>query len=175
MAKRKETKHKLEVPLKVDYFSALVISGVSFFIYLLTLCPTVDVGDAGELIAAAYTLGIPHPPGYPLYCILGKLFTFIPIGSIAYRTNMMSAFFAAACAGTVYLILRLKEIRKAASAVSAFLLAFSSMFWSQAVISEVYAMNAFFVSATFFILALWEKTRKTKYLYLFSFFFGLGI
>ena len=46
---------------------------VSFFVYLRTICPSVYVGDAGELISAVYNLGIPHPPGYPLFCIIGKL------------------------------------------------------------------------------------------------------
>ncbi|MQY69884.1 MAG: DUF2723 domain-containing protein [Firmicutes bacterium] len=77
---------------------------VSFGVYLKTLCPTVYIGDSGELIAAAYTLGIPHPPGYPLYCLLGKLFTLLPFGTIAYRVNLMSAFFASLTIVLIYLI-----------------------------------------------------------------------
>ncbi len=77
---------------------------ISFVVYLKTLCPTVYVGDSGELIAAVYTLGIAHPPGYPLYCLLGKLFTFLPFGSIAFRVNLMSAFFASLTIVLVYLV-----------------------------------------------------------------------
>ncbi len=73
----------------------------SFSVYLLTLAPLVTFWDSGELSTAAWSLGIPHPPGYPLFCILGKLFTFLPFGSIVYRLNLMSAFFAA---GTVYIL-----------------------------------------------------------------------
>ena len=84
---------------------------VSFLVYVRTLCPTVYVGDSGELISAAYTLGIAHPPGYPLYCLLGKLFTFLPFGNIAYRVNLLSAFFASLTVGMVYRIL-LRLLRK---------------------------------------------------------------
>lgn len=89
----------------------LLVFLISFTVYLLTLCPTVYVGDSGELIAAAYTLGIPHPPGYPLFTILGKIFiTLIPIGSIAYRVNLLSAFFASATVTMLYIFLN-KVIR----------------------------------------------------------------
>src|SRR3989338_3480724 len=90
---------------KIDYIISIGIFFVTFAIYIRTLCPTVYVGDSGQLIAAAYTLGIPHPPGYPIYCLVGKLFNYIPVGSIAYRMNLMSAFFASATVAVLYLIL----------------------------------------------------------------------
>ena len=78
-----------------------------FFVYLDTLAPSItwrhDGADGGDLIAAAYTLGIPHPTGYPLYVLLARLFTFLPWGDIAYRVNLMSAFFAAATIPLGYL------------------------------------------------------------------------
>jgi len=65
--------------LKRDEIKAYVptagVFATAFVVYVYTLCPTVYWDDAGELIAACYTLGIPHPPGHPLYAILGKLFT----------------------------------------------------------------------------------------------------
>lgn len=90
----------------VERYLGVLVFLISFTVYLLTLCPTVYVGDSGELIAASYTLGIPHPPGYPLFCILGKIFiTLIPIGSIAYRVNLLSAFFASATVMVLYFFL----------------------------------------------------------------------
>jgi hypothetical protein len=81
---------------------------IALSIYFRTLAPTItwrnDGADGGDLIAAAYTLGIAHPPGYPVYVVLGKLFTLLPIGDVAYRVNLMSAFFAAATIPLVYLI-----------------------------------------------------------------------
>ena len=68
---------------------------ISLFVYLSALCPGISLGDAGELISASYTLGIAHPPGYPVYTLLGKLFTFLPFGTIAGRINLMTAILGA--------------------------------------------------------------------------------
>ena len=77
---------------RVDYLCGLLVLFVSFGVYLWTLTPTVGFHDSGELITVAYTLGIAHPPGYPLCTLFGKLFTtIIPIGNIAYRMNMESS------------------------------------------------------------------------------------
>ena len=94
---------------KIDYLCGLLVLFVSFGVYLSTLTPTVGFHDSGELITVAYTLGIAHPPGYPLYTLFGKLFiTLIPIGNIAYRMNMESALFASlAVMMTYFIILKL--------------------------------------------------------------------
>lgn len=93
-------------PVRIKRYMGLLVFLISFTVYLMTLAPTVYVGDSGELIAASYTLGIPHPPGYPLFTILGKIFiTFIPIGSIAYRVNLLSAFFASSTVLLLYFFL----------------------------------------------------------------------
>jgi transmembrane protein TMEM260 (protein O-mannosyltransferase) len=77
---------------------------VSLVIYWLTLAPTVTLVDSGELIVAARFLGVAHPPGFPLYLILAHLFSVIPIGSIAFRINFASAFFAALASGLLTLV-----------------------------------------------------------------------
>ncbi len=87
-----------------DYFVGIGVFLFSFFIYLHTLTPTIDLHDSGDMIGASYTLGIPHPPGYPLYCLLGKLFSLIPLGNIAYRYNLFSAASAALAVMMVYFI-----------------------------------------------------------------------
>ena len=78
--KLNENRHNL-------YFGIFLI--FLFGIYLKTICPVVYLGDSGELTAAAYSLGIPHNSGYPLYCIIGKIFCLIPIGNIGFRMNLM--------------------------------------------------------------------------------------
>jgi hypothetical protein len=149
---------------------------VAFSAYFLTLAPTItwrnDGADGGDLIAAAHTLGIAHPPGYPVYVLLGKLFTLLPIGDVAYRVNLMSAFFAAATIPLVYLITlglcrslskgggtpaRVPWIAASAAALS---FAFSPTFWSQATIAEVYTLNAFFVALLFYLLLKWRANRQ---------------
>ena len=72
---------------------------IAFAVYWFTLAPAVWVGDSGELIAAAHTLGIPHPTGYPLWLLLVKGFSsVVPFGSVAWRANLFSALCAPLCA-----------------------------------------------------------------------------
>lgn len=163
----------------------LLVFFLSFIIYLFTLCPAVYTGDSGELIAAAYTLGVPHAPGYPLYCILGKLFTFLPFGSIAYRVNLLSAFFASLSCVVVYLIVAriIKIIRPESSltnrlipaSAAAIIFGFSDTFWSQAVVAEVYTLYVFFIGLCLLVLIKWAKDKKNSLLYWFSFLYGVSI
>ena len=64
---------------------------LSFVVYLIFLCPDVAWEDSGEFITAGRCLGVPHAPGSPLFVILGRLFTLLPIGSVAFRVNLLSA------------------------------------------------------------------------------------
>ena len=77
-----------ESPKRQDYTLALLTAFVSFVLYLITLAPSIGPEDGGELAAAAYTLGIPHPTGYPLWTLFGWIFTkLIPFGEIAWRES----------------------------------------------------------------------------------------
>jgi len=87
-----------------DLYIALVTGLTALVVYLLTLAPTVTSEDSGELVTAAYTFGVPHPPGFPLWCILGKLFSLIPVSNPAWRLNLMSSIFAGFTVGLIYLI-----------------------------------------------------------------------
>src|SRR5215207_7572765 len=77
----------------VENWVGLAVSGVALVTYLLTLSPTVNFLDSGELITVGATGGIAHPPGYPLYTILGSAFIHLPLGDPAWRLNMLSALF----------------------------------------------------------------------------------
>jgi len=78
---------------------AILVFLSSLLVYTITLAPTVTLVDSGELIVAARSLGVAHPPGFPLYVVLAHLATMIPVGSVAVRVNFASALFAAlACA-----------------------------------------------------------------------------
>ncbi|MEW6104685.1 MAG: DUF2723 domain-containing protein [bacterium] len=179
---------KNKEPFKTkDYIFGIFVFFVSFGIYLHTLTPTIGFHDSGELITCAWTLGIAHPPGYPLYTLLGKVFiTLIPIGNIAFRMNMESALFASLAVMMVYFItLKLstrapehQSTRIIPSLVASLTLAFSLTFWEQAVIAEKYTLNAFFATLIIFILLKWQdsrlKTPDPRPLYLFSFILSLS-
>ena len=80
-----------------------IVFSFSLGIYLLTLAPTVTLVDSGELIVAARTLGVAHPPGFPLYILLAHLASLAPLGSVAMRVNAASALFGALAAATAAL------------------------------------------------------------------------
>lgn len=151
--------------------NALVVSVFAFLVYLKTLAPSVTFIDSGELAAVACTLGIAHPTGYPLFTLLGWIFSKLPIASEEIvRLNIMAAFFCAVgvflfyhlvhfllsgvSTQTAMLRFRKKEILpiaiRVASAGAALLLAFSETYWSQAVAIEVYSLHVLFLSLVLF-------------------------
>jgi tetratricopeptide (TPR) repeat protein len=83
---------------------AAFVFAAAITLYILTLAPTVTLVDSGELMLAAKTLGVAHPPGFPLYVLLAHFFTWLPVGSIAARVNFASALFAAASAAMLALV-----------------------------------------------------------------------
>ncbi|MCI0475082.1 MAG: DUF2723 domain-containing protein [Anaerolineales bacterium] len=140
------------MPPRIDWWRVAIFGAailVPFTVYLASLAPDLtwahNGADGGDLIVAAYTLGVPHPPGYPAYTLLAHLFTWIPLGGIAYRVNLLSAVSAASAAGVVALIARELNSRACAAdrflgaLVAAFGFAFTPLVWQQAVIAEVYA------------------------------------
>ncbi|MGQ9676811.1 MAG: glycosyltransferase family 117 protein [Chloroflexota bacterium] len=125
----------------------LLAAGLALSVYWRTLAPSIVVGDSSEMQVIAHTLGIAHPTGYPLYSLLGKLFTWLPLGNIAFRVNLMSAVFAAATASLLAICLSRLTGNALAALAAALALAFSPTLWSQAVVAEVYALQAFIVMA----------------------------
>lgn len=160
---------------KPDFFTAGIVGICALLIYMLTLAPTVSGEDSGELVTAAYTLGVAHPPGYPLWCLLGKLFTYIPSGTIAGRVNFMSSFFSALAVFVVCLIIIKLTKNRLAGAAGALMMAFSAEFWEQSVIAEVYGLNSFLVVLAVFLLLLWYERRRPVTLLVFALVFGLGL
>ncbi len=141
-----------------------------FFIYLKTLYPTIGLLDSGDMVSSAYNLGISHPPGYPLYCLLGKLWlSIIPFGNIAFRMNIFSSLAASfACMMVYFIVLKVipvkaKDIMTCLPAiVAAGMLAFAATFWKQAVIAEKYTLNAAFAATLIFILLKWQENAACK-------------
>lgn len=153
-------------------------------LYGLTLCPTVPVGDGGELTCAAHSLGIAHPTGYPLFCLWGRMFTFaLPFGNVAVRVNLMSAFFASLAVLSVYFLARelfggifekKRLFLRLAALVTALMYAFSETLWSQAVQSEVYALHAFLTAVLILVMVVWRRTAQSRLAYLWAFLWGLS-
>lgn len=133
----------------------------AFGLYAAGACPTIYVGDSGELVAAVHTLGIPHPSGYPLYILLGKAWCLaVPVGSIAHRMSLFSAFAAAVAVGLVYLAGRALPVRRWSALVAAFVFAGSPSFWGEANVQRVYALNALFVALATWLALQWSALVK---------------
>ena len=110
--------------------------------------------DGGELITASFTLGVPHPPGYPTYVVLGKLVSLLPLGTVAFRYNLFSGVCAALAAGLLAAAIRAHwgdRVQPVGAVAAALAFAWLPLVWSQATVAEVYALNLLFVAA--FILA----------------------
>ncbi|UCF78889.1 MAG: DUF2723 domain-containing protein [Candidatus Eiseniibacteriota bacterium] len=118
--------------------------------------------DSGDLLAAAYTLGIPHPTGYPLYVLLGRVLALAMPGSIAFRITLLSLLCTSAAAVFVFLTLaRLLPGRGGllGATLAALSLGFSVHVWSQAVVAEVYALHLFLMSVAVYCLVRWTHTE----------------
>lgn len=142
-----------------DRLLATTVAVAAFAIYAAGACRTIYVGDSGELVAAAWTLGIPHPTGYPLYVLLGKLWaTALPFGSVAFRLSLFSAFGAALAVGLVFLAARALAVRPIAALAAAALFAASPSFWGEANVQRVYALNAGFVALALLLAIRWDRS-----------------
>jgi hypothetical protein len=150
-----------------------------FALYLRTLSPTVLYLQDPKLLDAVMVqmqvavLGITHPTGYPTYLMLTHLFTYLPVGDVAYRVNLGSAFYAALAVVAVYLTGLLLSKRVVAAAAGALAFGLGAALWSQAVIAEVYTLNALLVAMTIGVLLLWREHGRDRYLLLSAFLVGL--
>lgn len=145
-----------------DALIAATLGAGSLALYLRTLAPSVATifDDSLEFQVVGPTLGIAHPTGYPLYTLLGWLFSRFPLGDAAYRMNLLSAVSAASAVGMLYLCAQEWTENRLAAALGAAVFALSPVFWSQATIAEVYALHALFVA-----LILWATLRAGREAY----------
>ncbi|MFH1859524.1 MAG: DUF2723 domain-containing protein [bacterium] len=155
-----------------EYICGIFVFLAALFTYLYTLTPDIGFHDCGDMVPAVVNLGVCHPPGYPFFCLLGKLFiSLVPIGNIAYRMNFLSSLFASATVMMVYFIvvrvgqsiIQSSRINCIVSGiVSAGMLIFATTFWEQAVIAEKYSLNVLFASILLFILIKWQSDTRTN-------------
>lgn len=149
--------------------------GIPFLFYLRTLAPTVYGLDSAELTTGSWALGIVHAPGSPLYLLLGHLFTWLPMGDVGYRLNLMSA-----CASTLTLVFMGEVIyllteKRLLSLTAVWFLAFSYYVWVPALAAELYALQGTFVAGLLWLVLRWQKERQPWQLYLLTFGLGLGL
>ena len=179
---------------KVNRIFGLLAFIIPFILYFSTMAPTTSFWDCGEFIACSYTLGVPHPPGTPLYLLLGNVFSnlFFFIDDIGARVNLISPIVSALSVMFLYLIIvqliriwnksksKVTSISIYISAlIGSLLFAFTDSQWFNAVEAEVYGMSTFFTAIVVWLILKWTKNRGTsgnvKYIILISYIFGLAI
>ena len=149
------------------YRAAAVVAACVLGLYLLTLAPSTAMWDTSEYIAAAYTFGLPHPPGNPLFVIIGRAVSLLPIApTVAARINVLAAIACAAAAGCCFLItehvlrgwLRPRAVRIAGAAAGAAIGALAFTVWNQSVVNE----KVYTISLAGIALVSWLAVRWTR-------------
>ena len=184
----------IETQERPPYGAALIVTLVVLAGYIASLAPTVTFWDAGEFIAATKILGIPHPPGTPLFVLMAHVWAvLLPIGSWAFRTNLLSATFSAAGAGMFFLVVYesfkgaegakgakgANQVRLLGAAAAAIIGAFSFTNWQNSNETEVYAVGTFMIAASCWLALRWRAARGTRrapvYLLLIVYLQGLSV
>jgi len=179
--------------------NAIVAGGVfliSFLTYLSTMAITTSFWDCGEFIACSYILGVPHPPGAPLYILVGRVFSMLPTaGDIGFRVNLMSPLISGITAMLTYLIIvRLIIIWKGQSSnwstqdrvtvyasglIGALAFAFSDSQWFNSVEAEVYAGSMFFTAIVVWLILKWmdhaDSPQADRYVLIIFYIMGLAL
>jgi 4-amino-4-deoxy-L-arabinose transferase-like glycosyltransferase len=152
-------------------------------IHLVTAARTVTFSDSGDFLMAISTVGNAHGPGYPLYLMLSKIFTWIfPFGSLAFRVSALSGVFAALATCLIYWAVFKMTHSRVGGVAAGLAYAFSYTFWYETVIPESYALGAFFIALLIVLALRWERlmnegerSRADNTIAAFAFVFGLSV
>jgi hypothetical protein len=154
----------------------VVAFAVLLVLYIATLAPSVVGGDSGELTAAALTGGVPHPPGYPLFAMLARLFAALSSGHPpAWGVNLLSAVTTAAAGGLLCAVVLLWTRNTTAALVAAALFGTSSEVWLHATSAEVFGLNVMFVALAFLLWFGIERTRRRGLVFALALSSGLAM
>jgi tetratricopeptide (TPR) repeat protein len=153
---------------------AAIVAAVIFVLYAASAPRTVTLEDSGIFIMSSDVAGISHPPGYPIHSVLGKLFTLLPFGSVAFRVHLLSAFFGALTCGVLAWIADFLIASRLLAYVTGLAYGVSREFWAQAIIAEVYTLNAFFFFVAVALAVAYGKHPERRTLRWGAFVVGLG-
>ena len=177
-----------ELDYRPSYLAAGVAALVVFALYLFTLAPTTAMWDTSEYIAAAYTLGLPHPPGNPLFVLIGRVFAVLPIApNVAMRINVLAAMCSAVSAAMWFLItervlvgwLPVRWQRLTGAAVATAIGATAFTVWNQSVVNEkVYTVSLLGIAVISWLMIRWsdepDGRKADRILVVVAYLLGLG-
>jgi hypothetical protein len=140
-----------------DAVVAFGCAALTFVVYLATTYPgVISSGDAAKYSFVGKVLGTPHAPGYPLYVMVSHVFSYLPVGPLAYRMNLMSATFASLAVALMYYAVRALGAERSVAVAIAVAAGFGHAFWSKALYPKGYALNAALVTAGVLALLRWR-------------------
>ena len=149
---------------------------VSFLVlYGITAAPGLLPADSGEFQITSSVLGIPHPPGYPFYTLLGKLATLAPLGSPAWRLNLLSAVFSALTFALLYHTIVHEVHSRIAALAGVLMLGLAPTFWVISTTANIRSLVALLSMACLASLLAWARSPTSRRLAIFGLLFGLGI
>lgn len=166
----------LRRPRRLPPWLAEAGAGVaSLGLYVATLAPSVQPADAGEFQLVAAVLGIAHPPGYPLYTLLGKGFTLLPLGDAAWRVNLLAAVCAAATLAVLVRAVRQATGSAAAGLLAALTLGLAPTYWAQGTFANIRSLTGLLAALCLHWLLAYGREREPRYLLAFAVTFGLAV
>lgn len=154
--------------------AALVTFALSLALYLQTLAPSIGFSDWGEMTIAPVRLDVAHPTGYPLFILLGKLWSLLPIGSVAYRMNLLSAVTSAAAAAMVPVIAGRLGVRAVLGAIAGLGLTVSGALWDVSNLSEANGLHLWLMAIAVWLALRWRDERRPRDLLAGSLLLGLA-
>lgn len=160
--------------LKAIHLAAVAVGLVALVVYAMTLLPGVGFWDCAEMQTVPYLLGIAHPTGYPLYTLLGKFFSMIPIGSIAYRANLLSAVCASLALSVSVLAMGVLGVRPIIAAAAALTFGATASLWTNAVRAEVHTLHLLIVALMIHRMLVWSQLKRLSDLAFGALLLGLG-
>lgn len=164
------------VPAPKDTAAALLLFAGFLLLYLLTLCPTVYLGDSGEITLAIALGGIVHPPGYPLFTLLGRLaMVFVPVGEPAFRVGCVTAAAAAGSVALFFHLMREVGVARSAALLVAAALGVSYTFWNQSTRVEVYSVHVLLLLGAFIGAVRYRRTGHLRDLAIAALSVSLGL
>jgi hypothetical protein len=157
------------------WVGAGVVAAAAGILYFQTAARDIVVGDTPELTLAAATLGVAHAPGYPLFTMLGHLFSLLPFGSIPFRVNLLSVVCDTLTVGVVYFSAFRLTRSQLAAAAAALLLAVNPTFWEWSLAAEVFPLNNLLAALLILLLIVWhEEPERSAWLIAAFFVAGLA-
>ncbi len=177
-----------ELDYRPSYLAAGIVSALIFALYLVTLAPSTAMWDTSEYITAAQVLGMPHPPGNPLFVLIGRVFAILPISSsIAVRINILAAVCSAVSAGMWFLITERVLVgwfaqrwqRILGGTLAAIIGATAFTVWNQSVVNEkVYTVSLMGIAIVSWLMVRWcdqpDGRKADRILVLVAYLCGLG-